>query len=87
MADHIAKNRCSRTSWEHAPFSLAAAEFVLRRFQGFSIIIARMKAFERTRVTGRRGFVAQLVGHGWIGLGSFDDLGKFRNLQIQGEKR
>ena len=24
---------------------------------------------------------------GWIGLGSFDDLGKFRNLQIQGEAR
>lgn len=27
------------------------------------------------------------LDHGWIGLGSFDDLGKFRNLQIQGEKR
>jgi hypothetical protein len=27
------------------------------------------------------------LNHGWIGLGSFDDLGKFRNLQIQGEKK
>ena len=27
------------------------------------------------------------LDHGWIGLGSFDDLGKFRNLQIQGEKK
>jgi hypothetical protein len=27
------------------------------------------------------------LGHGWIGLGSFDDLGRFRNLQIQGEKK
>ncbi len=27
------------------------------------------------------------LGHGWIGLGSFDDLGKFRNLQIQGERK
>lgn len=26
------------------------------------------------------------LSHGWIGLGSFDDLGKFRNLQIQGQK-
>lgn len=27
------------------------------------------------------------LGQGWIGLGSFDDLGKFRNLQIQGERK
>jgi hypothetical protein len=27
------------------------------------------------------------LDHGWIGLGSFDDLGKFRNLRIQGEKK
>ncbi|MEI6464495.1 MAG: hypothetical protein WCQ89_07200 [Verrucomicrobiota bacterium] len=27
------------------------------------------------------------LGHGWIGLGSFDDLGRFRNLQLQGEKK
>lgn len=27
------------------------------------------------------------LGHGWIGLGSFDDLGKFRNLEITGEKK
>ncbi|MSU51648.1 MAG: hypothetical protein EXS37_21585 [Opitutus sp.] len=26
------------------------------------------------------------LDHGWIGLGSFDDLGTFRNLEIQGEK-
>ena len=26
------------------------------------------------------------LDHGWIGLGSFDDLGKFRNLEIRGEK-
>lgn len=26
------------------------------------------------------------LDHGWIGVGSFDDLGKFRNLQIQGER-
>ena len=25
------------------------------------------------------------LDHGWIGLGSFDDLGKFRNLQIQAD--
>jgi hypothetical protein len=25
--------------------------------------------------------------HGWIGLGSFDDLGKFRNVEIRGERR
>jgi len=27
------------------------------------------------------------LDHGWIGLGSFDDLGKFRNLEIRGEKK
>jgi hypothetical protein len=27
------------------------------------------------------------LSRGWIGLGSFDDLGKFRNLQIQGERK
>jgi len=27
------------------------------------------------------------LDHGWIGLGSFDDLGRFRNLQIQGERK
>jgi hypothetical protein len=27
------------------------------------------------------------LDHGWIGLGSFDDLGKFRNLEISGEKK
>ncbi len=27
------------------------------------------------------------LDHGWIGLGSFDDLGEFRNLVIQGEKK
>lgn len=25
------------------------------------------------------------LAHGWIGLGSFDDLGQFRNLEIRGE--
>jgi hypothetical protein len=25
--------------------------------------------------------------HGWIGLGSFDDLGEFKNLEIQGERK
>lgn len=29
----------------------------------------------------------QTLNHGWIGLGSFDDLGKFRNLEIRGEKK
>jgi len=27
------------------------------------------------------------LGRGWVGLGSFDDLGKFRNLRIEGERR
>ena len=27
------------------------------------------------------------LDHGWIGLGSFDGLGQFRNLEIQGEKK
>lgn len=27
------------------------------------------------------------LNHGWIGIGSFDDLGEFRNLEIVGEKR
>ena len=27
------------------------------------------------------------LDHGWIGLGSFDDLGKFRKLEIRGEKK
>jgi hypothetical protein len=27
------------------------------------------------------------LNHGWIGIGSFDDLGKFRNLEIRGEKK
>lgn len=27
------------------------------------------------------------LDHGWIGLGSFDDLGEFRNLVIEGERR
>jgi hypothetical protein len=26
------------------------------------------------------------LAHGWIGLGSFDDLGEFKNLEIQGER-
>ena len=26
------------------------------------------------------------LGHGWIGLGSFDDLGEFRNLEIRDDK-
>lgn len=25
--------------------------------------------------------------HGWIGVGSFDDLGQFRNLEIRGERK
>lgn len=27
------------------------------------------------------------LGRGWIGVGSFDDLGKFRNLRIEGERK
>ena len=27
------------------------------------------------------------LSHGWIGIGSFDDLGEFRNLEIRGEKK
>jgi hypothetical protein len=27
------------------------------------------------------------LDHGWIGLGSFDDLGQFRNLVIEGAKK
>jgi hypothetical protein len=27
------------------------------------------------------------LNHGWIGIGSFDDLGKFRNLEVRGEKK
>jgi hypothetical protein len=26
------------------------------------------------------------ITHGWIGIGSFDDLGEFRNLEIRGER-
>ena len=27
------------------------------------------------------------LDHGWIGLGSFDDLGEFKNLEIRGERK
>ena len=29
----------------------------------------------------------QTFSHGWIGIGSFDDLGEFRNLEIRGERK
>lgn len=29
----------------------------------------------------------QTFDHGWIGLGSFDDLGEFKNLEIRGERK
>lgn len=29
--------------------------------------------------------VDQTLAHGWIGIGSFDDLGEFRNLEIRGD--
>ena len=31
--------------------------------------------------------VDRTLSHGWIGIGSFDDLGEFRNLEIAGEGR
>jgi hypothetical protein len=29
----------------------------------------------------------QTLSHGWIGVGSFDDLGQFRNLEIRGQRK